>query len=209
MPLPTFSGISAGLVSKPFSGDGCETDETLYHAAGLATSIFEEIQEEVVLLFDQLCGGTPGQVSAMGRIIGATSSFNVKMDLVTQATKTFIGDNRKREAVLGWLKLCKKAAEIRNKIAHGKPLAAHYAHDGENRFGVFWAPSLFDTKKIGKSIKEWDYCWNEKQLQAYSMTFRSLRITLTMARGELICEGATPEVLDPDTMQPVRDQKSR
>lgn len=205
MPFPSFLEISAGLDLKPFSGTGSKFSVNLFSVVGLCTSNFEKIQEEIILLFDQLCGGYPGRISAMGAIIGATSSFNVKMDLVTQAARSFISDEKHQKSVLGWLKLCKKAAEVRNKIAHGQPTSSHFVFNGESRNGIFWAPSLFDTKKSGWPVKmshDWEFCWNECQLREYATTFFALRTMLMTMREELSGTGdePMPQVLDPDTM---------
>ena len=167
--------------------------------------MFERIQDEIILLFDQLCGGAPGHRSKMGTIIGATSSFNVKIDLVRQAAISFIDKEDSKKAVLNWIRLCKKAAEIRNKIAHGQPTSLHFVWDGEPRYGVFWAPSTYDTRKANfpqQLAHDWEYCWNENQIKEYSRNFFALRTMLMTVREELagVGEESMPQVLDPSLM---------
>jgi len=203
--LPAYSAISEALNPKAFAGVGSKTGDELFHHAGLATSMFEQIQDEVVQLFDQLCGGTFGHISPMGEIIGATSSFNVKMDLVTQAAKSFLADEKQQDAVLRWLKLARKASVVRNKIAHGRPISVHFAFDGHDRHGVFWAPSLFDTRKAGwpqRRSAEWEFCWNGDQIREYSSAFQSVYAMLMTVREQLagLGEESIPAVLDPERM---------
>ncbi|MBV0892311.1 hypothetical protein KTN05_10655, partial [Paracoccus sp. Z118] len=165
------------------------------------------LTDEVVLLFDQLCGARLHEHSRMGRIIGATSSFNVKIDLATEAAESFLENERQRAAVIGWIRLCKKAAEIRNKIAHGTPTNLHHVSDGTSRQGFFLAPSIYDTKKnqflrTGEFGGDSRYCWNSYQLHDYVRAFFILRSMLQTLREELAgaSEEPMPQVLDPDAM---------
>jgi len=202
--VPKYASISDALNPKVFANVGGPSSEELFYQVGLATSMFEKIQDEVVQLFDQLCGGPFGRISPMGEIIGATSSFNVKMDLVTQAARSLIADENKQAAVLRWLKLATKASLVRNKIAHGRPVGVHFVVEGENRRGTFWAPSLFDTRKVGwpKISAEWDYCWNAEQIREYSSAFHLTSAMLMTVREQLagVGEESIPSVLNLATM---------
>jgi hypothetical protein len=187
-PLLRFDDISQSLDPQPFSAAGNMSAAELYPIVGSAVSKFEKIQDEVVRIFDQLCGGQFGTISPMGRIIGATSSFNVKLDLAKQAAKSMISDINHQHAVLRWFKLAQKASFIRNKIAHGQPIHPHFVQDGQSLRGVFWAPSLLDTRKVGwpeTSMSEWEFCWNASQLSDYGTAFHSVYAMLLTLREEL------------------------
>ena len=108
------------------------------------------------------------------KIIGATSSFNVKMDLVEEATRRFISEERTQRAVLGWLRLCRKAAQVRNQIIHGQVMHVYYVHENRNLSGFCLLPSLFNTKKLDFPAippHQAEYCWNSAQIQDYVAMF--------------------------------------
>lgn len=202
-PIPKYADIWKLLDSEGFSGVGDAHSMGLYQYVGMALGNFEKIQDELVLLFDQLCGGTFGFTSKMAQIIGATSSFNVKMDLTKQAVRSFLLDEKK-ESVLKWLKLTHRASLIRNKIAHGQVIRIQYMKDGVSQSGAFWAPSRYDTKKINTlhEMADWDYCWNGHQLYQYVSAFHLVFAMLLTVREELAGKGdqSTGTVLDPDRM---------
>lgn len=204
-PLLKFDDISQSLDSKPFTAEGNISAAELYPIVGAAVSKFEQIQDEVVRIFDQLCGGQFGTISPMGQIIGATSSFNVKLDLAKQAARSMISDIDHQQAVLRWFKLAQKASIIRNKIAHGQPIHPHFVRDGQSLRGVFWAPSLLDTRKFRwpeASMSEWEFCWNGSQLSDYGTAFHSVYAMLLTLREELAGLGdeTTVNVLSPADM---------
>lgn len=204
-PLIKYDDISKALESSPFSGSGTPSVEYLFAKVGRSLASFEKIQDEIVALFDLLCGGEFGVISPMGRIIGATSSFNVKMDLTKQAAKSFLSDNSRQASVLKWLKLAQKASLIRNKIAHGQPVHAHFVAGGESMNGAFWTPSLLDTNKVNwpdSRISEWSYAWNADQLGEYEKAFHDLYAMLLTLRENIAGLGdeSTADVLDPIRM---------
>jgi hypothetical protein len=193
------------LDPKPFSGVGAPSSNPLYLEVGRACGYFENIQDEVIELFQHLTGGTPHDFSPMVKIIGATSSFNVKMDLVEEATRRFVSEERTQRAVLGWLRLCRKAVQVRNQIIHGQVMHVHYVHDSRSVNGFFLLPSLYSTKKLdfpATPPHQAEYCWNSPQLQDYVTMFGLLRAMVMTVREELSGTGdkPCPQVLDPDTM---------
>ncbi|HYI06256.1 MAG TPA: hypothetical protein VD858_15285 [Reyranella sp.] len=204
-PLLRYDDILRALDPKPFTAIGDTSSTQLYPFVGSALSKFEKIQDEIIRIFDQLCGGQFGAVSPMGQIIGATSSFNVKLDLAEQAAKSFIADSSQQQAVLRWLRLARKASIVRNKIAHGQPIYPHFVKDGRSLKGVFWAPSLLDTRKVGwpeNGMSEWEFCWNGSQLSDYGTAFHSVYAMLLTLREELAGLGdeTTASVLSPTDM---------
>lgn len=204
-PLIKYDDISKALDSAAFTGVGALSFEYLFVQVGQSLATFEKVQDEIVALFDLLCGGSFEGISPMGRIIGATSSFNVKMDLTKQAAKSFLSNYKQQSAVLKWLKLAQKASLIRNKIAHGQPVRAHFVANGESMNGAFWAPSLRDTNKVNwpeSRINEWRYAWNAVQLNEYNKAFHDLYAMLLTLRENLAGLGdeSTVDVLDPTRM---------
>jgi hypothetical protein len=117
--------ISDALNPKPFEEMEGGISAPIFTEVGRACAQFEKLQDELIRLFAVLCGDPTGELK-MTRIIGSTTSFNAKLDLCKEAAATFVNNHRTESAIQSWLKLCRKAAEIRNKIAHGQPMNIHY-----------------------------------------------------------------------------------
>ena len=203
----TYSEISKSLDHKDFVGSGTESTQPLFEQVGRVCAAFERIEDEVVLLFQVICGGPPLGISNMSRIIGVASSFRTKLDLVREAARSFLSHNSdKRDAVLAWLKLCNRASEIRNKVAHGHPNQLAYVWQGQSLQAAFLMPSLLDPRKManaGKVSTDSKYCWNAEQLREYVTAFTALQAMMMTVREELsgIAEESQPHVLDPNRLK--------
>ena len=204
---PTYSEISKSLDHKNFAGSGTQSTHPLFEQVGRVCSAFERIEDEVVLLFQVICGGPPQGTSNMSRMIGVASNFRTKLDLVREAAKSFLSlEPDKRDAILAWLKLCNRASEIRNKVAHGHPSQLAYVWQGQSLQAAFLMPSLFDPRKMantGKFSTDSEYCWNAAQLREYVTAFTTLQVMMMTVREELsgIAEESYPHVLDPNNLK--------
>jgi hypothetical protein len=197
MYLPvTYPELSEALRPKPFLGEGTDSVDPLFAEVGRVCASFEAIEGEIVLLFQVLCGGPAVGISNMARIIGVTSSNRAKIELTEEAAKAFLASEPgKMKAVLAWLKLCRQAADIRNKIAHGHPSQYAFVHKGRSRQAAFLLPSPFDPRKIPASGR-WSgsaYCWNARQLQEYNVAFQGLRAMMMTVREELAGTAEEPQ----------------
>lgn len=195
MPV-TYSDISKALSIKPFSGQGTKSVEPLFAEVGRVCATFERLEDEIVLLFQLLCGGPAAGASNMARIIGVTSNFRAKVELTRAAAEAFLASEPdKRDAVVAWLKLCSRAAQIRNKIAHGHPTQIAYVHKGRSLQAAFFTPSPFDPKGCppSRTWTEAAYCWNAQQLQEYNATFLGLRAMMMTVREELAGTAEEPQ----------------
>jgi hypothetical protein len=196
----SYAAIAAELDLKTFAGEGGNSASDIYPAVGMVCGLFEDLQDEIIRLFEQLCGGPADQPGSMSRIISVTLSFRNKLELTTEATKVFLEkEPDKRDAVLRWLKLCEKASTIRNKIAHGWPAQVHYMQNDQPCRGAFLGSGNYDPKAIGRATTETIPCWNLSQLQRYSSAILQLRAMIQTVREELAGTGDEPwpHVLDP------------
>ena len=196
----SYAAIAAELDLKPFVGEGGNSASDIYPAVGLVCDLFEGLQDEIIRLFEQLCGGPADQPGGMSRIVSVTLSFRNKLELTTEAAKVFLEkEPDKRDAVLKWLKLCEKASTIRNKIAHGRPAQVHYMQNDQPCRGAFLVSGNYDPKAIGRATTETIPCWNLLQLQRYSSAILQLTAMIQTVREELAGTGDEPwpHVLDP------------
>lgn len=208
---PTFLEISAELDPKLFVDNGGQSSDQIHLEVGRACGAFEKLQDEMMLLFNALCNEGSDSQTSMLRIIASTSSFGVKLDLCKEATRTFISNEDHCNAVLNWLKLCSKASEIRNKIAHGQPAFIHYNNSDGPQRGFFLVPSMYNPRKGGfpRRPTASEYCWNVNQIREYSTAFHILFAMIMTVREQLFGGGDedVPQVLDPATMR--RDQSKK
>ncbi|WFS06241.1 hypothetical protein [Methylobacterium sp. 391_Methyba4] len=210
---PTFLEISAALDPQPFVGGGSAFSDPIHLEVGRVCGSFEKLQDEMMLLFNALCNGNSETQTSMLRIIASTSSFGVKLDLCKEAARTFIEDEAHCEAVLGWLKLCSKASEIRNKIAHGQPANIHYNHGAGPDRGIYLVPCMYNPRKGGfpRRATASEYCWNVEQIRNYYRAFHALYAMMMTVREQLLGSGDEdhPQVLDPATMRREQTKKSK
>lgn len=199
----TYSSIEEALQVKPFDGKGAQSVQEIYLQVGELCASFEQLEDEVVMLFQVLCGELSTAPSRMSRIISVVTSFKTKLDILKEAAQAFLSrDPDKKEAVLLWLKLCRKASEIRNKVVHANPAQIAYVDNEESRQEAFLLPSIYDRKsgfRRGSVTRYSEYCWNTDQLRQYNMALLALRGVLMTVREELAgtAEEPQPWVLDP------------
>lgn len=201
---PTYLEISAALNPKAFEGGGSAFSDPLCTEVGRACATFEKLQDELMWLFNFICNGNADGSTSMLRIIAATSSFGVKLDLCKEATRTFVENEDHQKAILGWLKLCNKASEIRNKIAHGQPGNIHFNGEHGPERGFYLIPSMYNPRKGGfpRNATASEYCWNVDQIRGYTLAFHLLYAMILTVREQLAGTGDEdhPQVLDPNTM---------
>jgi hypothetical protein len=201
--MMNYADIAAELEPKPFAGEGGNSASEIYPEVGRVCDLFEGLQDEIIRLFEQLCGEPAVQLGRLSRIISVTLSFRSKLDLTKEAARAFLEEEpRKRDAVLKWLKLCDKASTIRNRIAHGRPGQVHYAQNGRPCRGAFLVAGVYDPRGIGRPATETIPCWNLSQLYSYSRAIQQLTAMIMTVREELAGTGdePMPHVLDPSAL---------
>lgn len=206
-PPQTYSDISVALDKKSFAGEGGRSVHEIYQQVGTICANFENLQDEVIQLFQVICGGPPHGQERMSRIISTTTSFKVKLELIKEAARIFLqDDHEKMDAVLLWIKLCERASQMRNKVVHANPAQIAFVQNGVSRQAAFLLPSPNNRKgalACGAIGTKSDYCWNAEQLGHYSSALLQLKAMLMTVREELagISEIPQPWVLDPSALK--------
>jgi hypothetical protein len=192
-----YSDLFDRLSDKPFSGEGTDSIEPLFAEVGRVCAGFERLEEEIVLLFQLLRGELSGDAPSMDRF--SKSSFLSKVEMTEEAAGASLAtDPTKRDAVLAWLGLCRRAAKIRNKVAHGLPTQLHYVHKGRSGRGAFLMPGSDPRdRSLSGKWSESAYCWSVRQLQEYHVAFVGLVAMMMTVREELAgtVEDPKPHVL--------------
>jgi hypothetical protein len=195
-PLARYSDILEELAFKPFEDGGSVSSAPIVMQVGGLLQTFEKLQDELILLHTFL---NRGQVDER-----ELQSFSRNIAFCKRIAHQSLNDDRKEEALKKWLGACLKAAEIRNKVAHGQAINIHYVGKGGPTRGVFLAASIERPQKGKRPLRptRGPYCWNVAQLQGYRATFTQLYEMMMTVREQL--EGSSdeslPEVLDPDRM---------
>lgn len=194
--LPRYSDILNELEVKPFEEGGSVSSAPIVTQVGGLLQTFEKLQDELILLHTFLNGGQIDEKELR--------SFSRNVAFCKRMAHQSLNDDRKEEAVKKWLGSCLKAAEIRNKVAHGQAINIHYVGKNGPTRGFFLSASTERPRKGKRPLRptQGPYCWNVHQLQGYRATFTQLYGMMMTVREQL--EGSSdeslPEVLDPDRM---------
>jgi len=177
----------------PLEPKGDSDQASVYLAVGIATTVWEQLDEAQAGLFKALVRSRSSAAeAAYGKIISGPS----RSTMVAAAAKQVISDKTLRQRVTKLLKDVRRLAVRRNDIAHGMVCVFSSLPLGTSELveeGCYLVPPEYTRKHAPEEKWEFDrltltkykYAWTSAQIRAYVDHFIDYRRKLTAITEEV------------------------